>query len=1398
MDCLPFPPSFKQRLQRIILRRKATNMGLGPVIVSTSHTPNAEPIIDPTECPTTLSEVDNADSRMVNSINDLTAHPYEELHTTEDPGSPRESIAEQIQVLDPVLESDPDDADKKEYDSMFDVYQFAGPLDSMDPKSKSKQRGGAPDSRFTDLILPSNCVAHVYLSRSSVQLRTSQSLRTFLEQRGFLVQDSHTESGSHPSKAAIFVCLLSREYESSDRNQIELKESILRRCPIFVIKADNGPHRSSMLLLEETAYTTIAINKPTRDADLLAFAHAVRAQLYSLASIDALPQYAVDSAVQVPSVFTPPTAPPRNEILLSIHSFLDPVDLAAARDEISRKRHPLTRNWVIDQVCEWVVDSHSRQQVFWLSGDAGSGKSVIAAAVTLDHRVNAAGFFFCKFDERKRSDPAWMIRTLAYQLAQVDPEICGYLGQLAEMKPNLNMPIEELLQILLINPLKYRLNPAPVLICFDALDECAPENSAPRTAFLRALEATLPNLPLSVKLFITSRPGDEFYNLLKDSESCILELSSEVNKADIEIYATDALQALQPKLADPAKLHTLVNTLCDLSGGLFVWMFFTIEFLVASANVEASLATLQVSGMDLDNIYKASLRRFYPELNQDDLIAFHSVVGILAALKQPVGVTTLAALADQDFSTTRSVLSRISPFLRIFDSSVTFMHKSIADFLVSQPRCSGDATPFRIDPVQSNLLILNKCLDLTTHEWDHTGISVYRKVDFLLGMKPATSNSATPVEYASMHWMDHLESLGTTTRPMPSNFQDFMQLHSEAALLATVASGRGPVTSLLLTNAPDSPDNLLTRAEATGYYKSTLLYESVKLGNLSVCESLVTHTHTNLNIMGWTPVSTFAMNLGERGFSLLQTAIYGGNLEIVKLLAEKGANVEEKVFWGVNTLRFLASGKVKEYLVKVSVGGLVRASGMNPLQEVIVDGIVDRAISLLIDPSLVSAPNSRDDDKTALHYAAEYGHTCILDLMLKLFPSPSSTDSKGRTPLHFAVLREHVSTVTCLLHHGSNPNAQDDTLESPLHHACRSRNIQIISHLLTANANPNLLNAFFYPKSTPLHLATEMGNLEATKLLLAHGADPMIQTSHDTTAMFTAVYGGNVEVLKHLAECGYSLLGKHRGSSRLLHTACNFHQIDILKWLLEQNVPMEDPNDNISPLYLAAQNGAVECALHLIKNGINLEATGTSRGKYTPLHAASERGRGPMVYLLCKSGANVHACTTKGEVPIHLAATASTCEGAKILLEFGADVNSVEREGRTPLHLSAETEHVELCQLFLDSGANVDAEMVDGWRPLHFALHAGNEALVHLFLLSGCSLENLSRGWGNIACSGCKKKVGEGALFMCPTCKVQQSPAVQHYYLCGACNLKASELHRSHELMEQIDPVAKLNKYIHF
>ena len=122
--------------------------------------------------------------------------------------------------------------------------------------------------------------------------------------------------------------------------------------------------------------------------------------------------------------------------------------------------------------------------------------------------------------------------------------------------------------------------------------------------------------------------------------------------------------------------------------------------------------------------------------------------------------------------------------------------------------------------------------------------------------------------------------------------------------------------------------------------------------------------------------------------------------------------------------------------------------------------------------------NAKDDHQmTPLHWAAGFGHTDVVRLLIKKVADINAEDNKQWTPLHLAAISVHTDTVRLLIEKGANPNTKDRYQRTPLRDAILYGHQDIIRLLQEAQKTS---------KQTPGHGGD--GNPHASRVTKERGA----------------------------------------------------------------------------------------------------------------------------------------------------------------------------------------------------------------------------------------------------------------------------------------------------------------------
>ncbi|XP_039209967.1 ankyrin repeat and sterile alpha motif domain-containing protein 1B isoform X5 [Crotalus tigris] len=195
------------------------------------------------------------------------------------------------------------------------------------------------------------------------------------------------------------------------------------------------------------------------------------------------------------------------------------------------------------------------------------------------------------------------------------------------------------------------------------------------------------------------------------------------------------------------------------------------------------------------------------------------------------------------------------------------------------------------------------------------------------------------------------------------------------------------------------------------------------------------------------------------------------------------------------------------------------SSGYTALHHAALNGHKDVVIKLL----QYEASTNVADNKGyfPIHLAAWKGDVEIVKILIHHGPSHSRVNeqnNENETALHCAAQYGHSEVVAILLEELTDPTIRNNKLETPLDLAALYGRLQVVKMII--NAYPNLMSCNTR-KHTPLHLAARNGHKAVVQELLEAGMDVSCQTEKGS-ALHEAALFGKVDVVRILLETDYT------------------------------------------------------------------------------------------------------------------------------------------------------------------------------------------------------------------------------------------------------------------------------------
>ena len=432
----------------------------------------------------------------------------------------------------------------------------------------------------------------------------------------------------------------------------------------------------------------------------------------------------------------------------------------------SAKYQEGTRLLIFEKIKLWLDDLSSENRVMVISGDAGMGKSVIAAVVCqrMQHAGRLAGSHFCQHNKERYRNPKVMLQSLACQLCDVLPEYKSELVKKLSRNLGVDMnslEVQELFEFLFEEPLRGVGDPGRnLLLVIDGLDESEYKG---RNELLDVIANHFCTLPAWVRFCVTARPEVNIAGRLKKFNPVQLKQGDEENVKDIRLF----LERQLSKVIQKSFEEVVISELARKAAGHILYAYLMADFINKnfSSFTPEDLGRTLPSGVS--SVYQNYFERLEKELKSIEELTisadqFLTFLSAFAAAKEPLPLDFVSKMLRSDAKSpachrkVRKAIACISTLLPVQDGCIHFFHKSVKDWLTD--RTAYGQHSFSVDEKQGQLALSELC----TGELN----DVKRK-----GVHGAEFSD--PARYALQHGVDHLLELEESTRA--SSFKEIVK-----------------------------------------------------------------------------------------------------------------------------------------------------------------------------------------------------------------------------------------------------------------------------------------------------------------------------------------------------------------------------------------------------------------------------------------------------------------------------------------------------------------------------------------------------------------------------------------------------------------------------------------------
>ncbi|OBT53419.1 hypothetical protein VE04_07004 [Pseudogymnoascus sp. 24MN13] len=774
----------------------------------------------------------------------------------------------------------------------------------------------------------------------------------------------------------------------------------------------------------------------------------------------------------------------------------------------------------LDGTCDWILSSPSflewvssefpsdSSKVLWVNGPAGYGKTTICARV-VEHLStilkSPLAYYFFSADFESRGDPFVVIRSWIAQLVACNRTAFEIAYEEWQAKDG-----HVASRTAIMNLFKLIVSSLPnCTFVLDGLDECAWLEANPmatdgdgRTGFLTSLIDTIAKT--TTRIMVVSRDEADIrsgiYSIHPSQGVYEHKISPADVQSDVSLFSKSIVNK-KLKNKDEMVRNNLSQRIVDRSNGMFLWVKMQEGNLRGGKSILQLQETIDETPTGLSHLYDRNWKKIIG-LQQSDRTRALSILRWAAFAIRPLTVLEITeALLVMDDDSYDNILVNGLPD-EIDEEYINSEIKGLCESLVETRGAStkGSFASMTVHlahfSVKQYLLhnmptssLLGNNISLQSSEaiqCNELAKTCLRYINFrdIWQQRVCSKDSvdSRPFrDYAATSWHRHLFPAG-------KNYTDVLSLvnrlfHPENINWQSWAAWFDSVEPSMPTK-----DLNETRSMSPLYYVSLLgIYDAVvyltKELKLDLNDVGVRH-RTPLYAASWKgniDVVKVLLELGadvtvadSNGETPLYVASHNGHVDVVKVLLEHGADVTVANISGWTPLNAASSyGHVDVVRVLLEYGAdvtVANSNGLTPLYSASVDGYVDVVKVLL-----------------------EYG----ADVTVAMDNGWTLTNQEYGNILEYAVHNAKASLVQLLLEVDTDTNLSSDDYGQALQLGCINGNVPIVDALICAGADPNRVDEHGW---TSLWCASQFEQDVIMERLVASGGDPSLATRNSTLA----------------------------------------------------------------------------------------------------------------------------------------------------------------------------------------------------------------------------------------------------------------------------------------------------------
>lgn len=416
-----------------------------------------------------------------------------------------------------------------------------------------------------------------------------------------------------------------------------------------------------------------------------------------------------------------------------------------------------------------------------------------------------------------------------------------------------------------------------------------------------------------------------------------------------------------------------------------------------------------------------------------------------------------------------------------------------------------------------------------------------------------------------------------------------LRLQEDPVLVSPVlrvseAARTGDVSELkrVLDGEPSKKRNFLLKTRTDG---ATPLIIAARNGNTAIVQCLLDEYDIDMEQEGTVKIDGDLIEC----CTPLWMASLGGHLAIVRLLLERGAEVNHTTLTNSTPLRAASfNGHTEVIRCLVAHGADVNKRNQDGNTCIMVACWNGHLGTFGLLRTAGANMHVRDNQGFSMVHCATAANNLML--LHELLPAPDSTavnakTSEGITPLMLACEKNHPDVVLFLLKRGATVDEKSDKGLTAAHFCALSNDIASLHHLMDYKAD---LTRATERGSTALMLACAKGYVSIVTALLGNASKSKLK-SELSSALKSRGLAGQQSCLGLLstASKGMDVNVGNENDETCLMMACEKGSVEIVRILLEEGA---DPNiadkNGITPLMICCRRGQDRIVPLLLRKGV--------------------------------------------------------------------------------------------------------------------------------------------------------------------------------------------------------------------